>query len=117
MSKQLLIYERAVPVTRQRHGAWSVKAGASFEFARSVNSVPLMVAEFPNAAAEYTIVFGGAEDVLPGSAALFQERMAVAAKTIPNGRLHLIPGLGHVPHLEAPGQTYPPLVAFLREGL
>lgn len=62
MSKQLLIYERAVPVTRQRHGAWSVKAGASFEFARGVNSVPLMVAEFPNAAAEYTIVFGGAGD-------------------------------------------------------
>ncbi|AWI89181.1 multidrug transporter [Methylobacterium sp. DM1] len=62
MSKQLLIYERAVPVTRQRHGAWSVKAGASFEFARSVNSVPLMVAEFSNAAAEYAIVFGGAAD-------------------------------------------------------
>ena len=62
MSKQLLIYERAVPVTRQRHGSWSVKAGASFDFARGVNSVPLMVAEFPNAAAEFTIVFGGAED-------------------------------------------------------
>ena len=64
-----------------------------------------------------TLVFGGAEDVLPGSAALFQERMAFAAKTIPQGRLHLIPGIGHVPHLEAPGKTYPPLVAFLREGL
>ena len=64
-----------------------------------------------------TLVFGGAEDVLPGSAALFQERMAIAAKTIPNGRLHLIPGLGHVPHLEAPDKTYPPLLAFLRDGL
>ncbi len=64
-----------------------------------------------------TLVFGGAEDVLPGSAALFQERMAVAAKTIPNGRLHLIPGLGHVPHLESPDKTYPPLLAFLKEGL
>ena len=64
-----------------------------------------------------TLLFGGAEDVLPGSAALFQERMAVAAKTIPSGRLHLIPGLGHVPHLEAPEKTYPPLLAFLREGL
>ncbi|ARO56136.1 conserved protein of unknown function [Methylorubrum extorquens] len=62
MSKQLLIYERAVPVTRQRHGSWSVKAGASFDFARGVNSVPLMVAEFPNSAAEYSIVFGGAAD-------------------------------------------------------
>ncbi|GLS43627.1 SapC family protein [Methylobacterium brachythecii] len=62
MSKQLLIYERAVPVTRQRHGSWSVKAGSTFEFARSVNSVPLMVAEFANAAAEYAVVFGGAAD-------------------------------------------------------
>jgi hypothetical protein len=28
-----------------------------------------------------------------------------------------LPGLGHVPHLEAPATTLPPLVAFLREGL
>jgi pimeloyl-ACP methyl ester carboxylesterase len=66
-----------------------------------------------------TLFFGGAEDVLPGSAALFQQRMKYAAERIPNGRgrLHLIPGLGHVPHLEAPERTYPPLVAFLKEGL
>ena len=66
-----------------------------------------------------TLVFGGAEDSLPGSAALFKERMKYVADTIPNGkaRLHLIPGLGHVPHMEAPEKTYPPLVAFLKEGL
>lgn len=66
-----------------------------------------------------TLAFGGAEDVLPGSARLFQERMKFIADAIPNGRgrLHLIPGLGHVPHIEAPGKTYPPLVAFLKEGL
>jgi pimeloyl-ACP methyl ester carboxylesterase len=66
-----------------------------------------------------TLLFGGAEDVLPGSAAVFQQRMKYVAERIPNGRgrLHLIPGLGHVPHLEAPEQTYPPLVAFLKEGL
>jgi pimeloyl-ACP methyl ester carboxylesterase len=66
-----------------------------------------------------TLLFGGAEDVLPGSAALFQQRMKFVAEAIPNGngRLHLLPGLGHVPHLEAPGQTYPPLVAFLEEGV
>ena len=66
-----------------------------------------------------TLVFGGAEDSLPGSAALFRERMKFVAESIPNGngRLHLIPGLGHVPHMEAPDKTYPPLMAFLKEGL
>ena len=66
-----------------------------------------------------TLVFGGAEDSLPGSAAVFRERMQYLAGRIPegHGRLHLIPGLGHVPHLEAPDKTYPPLVAFLKEGL
>ena len=66
-----------------------------------------------------TLVFGGAEDTLPGSAALFRERMKFVTDTIPNGnaRLLLIPGLGHVPHMEAPEKTFPPLVAFLKEGL
>ena len=65
-----------------------------------------------------TLVFGGAEDSLPGSAAVFQQRMKFVAGRIPNGRgrLHLIPGICHVPHLEAPEKTYPPLIAFLREG-
>ena len=45
--------------------------------------------------------------------------MKFVADTIPNGngRLHLIPGLGHVPHFEAPEKTYPPLIKFLKEGL
>jgi pimeloyl-ACP methyl ester carboxylesterase len=66
-----------------------------------------------------TLVFGGAEDTLPGSAAVFRERMKFVTDTIPNGngRLLLLPGLGHVPHMEAPGTTFPPLVAFLTEGV
>jgi pimeloyl-ACP methyl ester carboxylesterase len=66
-----------------------------------------------------TLAFGGADDVLPGSAARFQERMQVLANTIPNGngRLLLLSGLGHVPHMEAPDRVLPPLVAFLREGV
>jgi pimeloyl-ACP methyl ester carboxylesterase len=66
-----------------------------------------------------TLVFGGAEDSLPGSAKVFQERMKFIADTIPNSkaRLLLLPGLGHVPHMEAPDKTYPPLLAFLKEGL
>ena len=66
-----------------------------------------------------TLVFGGAEDSLPGSSAIFRERMKFIADTIPNGnaRLVLLPGLGHVPHMEAPEKTYPPLIAFLTEGV
>jgi pimeloyl-ACP methyl ester carboxylesterase len=66
-----------------------------------------------------TLAFGGAEDVLPGTAKLFQERMKVLADTVPggNGRLHLIPGLGHVPHVEDFGRTMAPLLAFLQEGV
>ena len=63
-----------------------------------------------------TLVFGGAEDSLAGP--VFKERMKFVADSIPNGngRLLLLPGLGHVPHMEAPGKTYPPLIAFLKEG-
>ena len=66
-----------------------------------------------------TLAFGGAEDMLLGPAATFQERMQVLADTIPNGNGHvlLLPGLGHVPHLEAPDTVVPPLVAFLQEGV
>jgi len=66
-----------------------------------------------------TLAFGGAEDLLLGPAAAFQERMAYLAKTIPNGngKLLLIPGLGHVPHLEAPEKIVPPIVEFFKAGV
>ncbi len=57
MSKQLLLYENAVPVTAQRHADWNVEVGADFRFAQQVNSVPLMAVEFAAASAEYAIVF------------------------------------------------------------
>ena len=66
-----------------------------------------------------TLAFGGAEDMLLGTAEAFQERMRHLAKTVPNGNGHvlLLPGLGHVPHLEAPDKVLPPLVAFLKQGV
>ncbi len=62
MAKQLLIYEVATPVNRNRHGGLSVKSGNDFGFAAEVNSVPLMVAEFAQVASEMTIVFAGRDD-------------------------------------------------------
>jgi hypothetical protein len=59
MAKQLLIYERAVPVNPRQHGNLSVKSGADYGFAKQVNSVPLMAAEFEPACSEYAIVFAG----------------------------------------------------------
>jgi len=42
MTKQLLIYEKAVPVTVKQPGDVSIKAGTDFGFAKEVNSVPLL---------------------------------------------------------------------------
>ncbi len=64
MSSQLLIYESAVPVTAARHGKWSLDLVNDFSASKNVNSVPLMAVEFPNAAAEYAIVFSGKEEAV-----------------------------------------------------
>lgn len=66
MTTQLLIYETAVPVSSGRHGKCSVEAGKGYGYARKINSVPLMAVEFPQASAEYAIVFAkSGEDFLP----------------------------------------------------
>lgn len=65
MTKQLLIYEKAVPITVTRHKDWSVKTGDSFTFAAGLNAAPLMASEFTSAGAEYPLVFSGADDVMP----------------------------------------------------
>jgi hypothetical protein len=66
MASQLLIYESAVPVSAARHGDLLVEVGADYSFSKGVNSVPLMAVEFPQAAAEYAIVFSGtAEAFIP----------------------------------------------------
>lgn len=84
----------------------------------NLNYADPVVYDWPHIQAP-TFVFGGADDYLAGTPENFQARMRYIAETIPNGngRLHLIPGLGHVPHLESPEQTIPPLVAFLKEGI
>ena len=66
MSKQLMIYERATPISSERHRDWSLVAGEDYSYARAVNSVPLLAAEFIATAVMDTIVFAGSEtDVVP----------------------------------------------------
>jgi hypothetical protein len=64
MATQLLIYERALPVSSARHGQWSVEVGNDYSFSKTVNSVPLLAVEFPPAASEYPIVFAGSDDTV-----------------------------------------------------
>ncbi|MCK4842280.1 MAG: SapC family protein [Methylococcales bacterium] len=64
MSTQLLIYERAEPISKQKHSNWSVKTGGSYDFTKNINSAPLTAVEFPNASTEYSIVFAGNDDAV-----------------------------------------------------
>ncbi len=72
MTKQLMIYERAVPVSSETHRDWSIQAGRSYGFAKEINSVPLLAAEFAAAAADHTIVFAGEGDAVFPSVILGQ---------------------------------------------
>ncbi len=66
MTKQLLIYGNAVPVSSNQHLNTSVKAGSDYSFAKQINSVPLAAAEFEFSAGEYAIVFAGeATSIMP----------------------------------------------------
>ena len=59
MAKQLLIYGSVTPVSPGKHANWSVKTGDDYKFAKNINSVPVMAAEFPNIASDNAIVFTG----------------------------------------------------------
>lgn len=59
MTKQLLIYNTAVPISRQRHATSFLEPATHFGFSRDINSVPLTAVEFPMAVRDYPIVFAG----------------------------------------------------------
>ena len=66
MTKQLLFYENAVPVSAARHAGLSVETGAGYAFASHASAVPIMALEFIPAASEYAIVFAPiGEEVFP----------------------------------------------------
>lgn len=68
MATQLLIYENVVPLSIGRHRDAAVDISGDYGFSRKVNSVPLMAAEFLDAASEYAIVFTEVQDkVMPAA--------------------------------------------------
>ena len=73
MAKQLLIYERAVPVSTEAHKDWCVKTDESYHFAKDINSVPVLAAEFAVCALENAIVFAGEDGALFPSVILGME--------------------------------------------
>lgn len=108
MSTQLLIYEKAVPVTNQRHRDWLVKKGTDYSFARHVNAVPLVAVEFAQAAAEYAIVFTGtAEAMVPAVILGMQERQNLYLKD---------DGSWHAKYLPAFIRRYPFVFSSSHEG-
>ena len=64
MTRQMLLYDRAVPLSRQRHGDWSIETNIGYGFTRGITSMPLMATEITAAAREYCIVFAGQDDFL-----------------------------------------------------
>ncbi len=62
MAPQLLFYERAVPVTAERHRDVAVNPRRDYGFARGAGIVPLTTAELAAAAGEYAVVFVGEGD-------------------------------------------------------
>lgn len=66
MTKQLMFYENAVPMSASRHADASVEPGTGYAFASHASAVPIMAVEFLLAATEYAIVFTPVgEDILP----------------------------------------------------
>lgn len=66
METQLLFYKRAVPVSSEAHKDVSLRVAGDYTFAKEVNSVPLVAAEFRAAAPDSTIVFAGeGDEVMP----------------------------------------------------
>jgi pimeloyl-ACP methyl ester carboxylesterase len=59
-----------------------------------------------------TMELGGEKD---GASPNFAERAKEACRTIPKCELVLLPGLGHVPHFEAPELFHKTLVKFLKQ--
>lgn len=85
--KQLLIYDRPVPLNRDTHRRVRIQATpGDMSFASGINSLPLAAVEFARAAAEYPIVFAGSSADSVVSAALLGLRESENLMVGPDGR-------------------------------
>ncbi len=64
MANQLLFYKSAVPLSSEEHRDFSVRTDGTYGFADTVNSVPIVAAEFRPAASDCAIVFAGEGDTV-----------------------------------------------------
>lgn len=64
MSSQLLIYENAVALSKERHAKHSVEVDTVYSYTKQLNALPVLAAEFIQASREYPIVFSRASDDL-----------------------------------------------------
>ena len=68
MEKQLMIYSRVAPISKERHKDLHVRTGHDYGFASEVTAIPLLVSEFESASHEYPILFSEADNILtPGA--------------------------------------------------
>lgn len=64
MPAQLLIYENATALSKERHAKWSVEVGQDFGYTKNLNALPMLVAEFIPVGREYPIVFSKTNDTV-----------------------------------------------------
>ncbi len=64
MPPQLLIYENAIALSKDRHAKWSVEVGRDFGYTKKLNALPTLVAEFIPVGREYPIVFSKTNDAI-----------------------------------------------------
>lgn len=66
MTKQLLFYDKVVPISKQTHAKLAIKPDGGYSFAAETNSIPVMTVELQLAAREYAVVFtSGGETIMP----------------------------------------------------
>jgi hypothetical protein len=62
MSKELFIYENAVPLNKNTHQEWSLAKRGDFHFASELNVIPIALIEFSEVAKHFPILFAKGKD-------------------------------------------------------